>query len=60
MSESIWVDWERSVLNNHIGFEGRPLACRNASRAEWSALCQVMKEEGRGTIELALTGTNVG
>ena len=60
VSESIWVDWERSVLNNHIGFEGRPLACRNASRAEWSALCQVMKEEGRGTIELALTGTNVG
>ncbi len=49
-----------TILNNHIGFEGRPLACRNASRAEWSALCQVMKEEGRGTIELALTGTNVG
>ena len=49
-----------TILNNHIGFEGRPLACRNASRAEWNALCQVMKEEGRGTIEIALTGTNVG
>ena len=49
-----------TILNNHIGFEGRPLACRNASRDEFSALCQVMKEEGRGTIEIALTGTNVG
>ena len=27
-----------TVLNNHIGFEGRPLACRNASRDELSAI----------------------
>ncbi|HJY82691.1 MAG TPA: amidohydrolase family protein [Candidatus Binatia bacterium] len=49
-----------TVLNNHIGYQGRPLACRNASRAELSALCQVLREEGRGAIELALTGTNIG
>ncbi|MBI3247834.1 MAG: amidohydrolase family protein [Deltaproteobacteria bacterium] len=49
-----------TILNNHIGFEGRPLACRNASRAELAALCQVLREEGRGTIEIALTGTNIG
>ena len=49
-----------TILNNHIGYQGRPLACRNASRAELSALCQVLREEGRGAIELALTGTNVG
>mgnify|MGYP001204045088 CR=1 FL=1 len=49
-----------TILNNHIGYEGRPLACRNASRAEWSALCQVLREEKRGTVEIALTGTNVG
>ncbi len=49
-----------TILNNHIGFEGRPLACRNASREELSALCQVLREEGRGTIEIALTGTNIG
>ncbi|MBM4259461.1 MAG: amidohydrolase family protein [Deltaproteobacteria bacterium] len=49
-----------TILNNHIGYEGRPLACRQASRAELSALCQVLREEGRGTIEIALTGTNVG
>lgn len=49
-----------TVLNNHIGYQGRPLACRNASRAELAALCQVLREEGRGAIELALTGTNIG
>jgi len=49
-----------TILNNHIGYQGRPLACRNASRAELSALCQVLREEGRGAIELALTGTNIG
>ncbi len=49
-----------TILNNHIGFEGRPLACRNASGAELSALCQVLREEGRGAIEIALTGTNIG
>jgi len=49
-----------TILNNHIGFEGRPLACRNASREELSALCHVLREEGRGAIEIALTGTNIG
>jgi len=49
-----------TILNNHIGYQGRPLACRNASRAELSSLCQVLREERRGTIEIALTGTNVG
>jgi len=49
-----------TILNNHIGYQGRPLACRNASRAELSALCQVLRQEGRGAVEIALTGTNVG
>lgn len=49
-----------TILNNHIGYQGRPLACRNASRAELSALCQVLREEGRGAIEIALTGTSPG
>ncbi|MBI3301929.1 MAG: amidohydrolase family protein [Deltaproteobacteria bacterium] len=49
-----------TILNNHIGYQGRPLACRNASRAELSALCQVLREEDRGAIEIALTGTNIG
>ena len=37
-----------TILNNHIGYQGRPLACRNASRAELSALCQVLRQEGLG------------
>ncbi|MGE0826488.1 MAG: amidohydrolase family protein [Candidatus Binatia bacterium] len=49
-----------TILNNHIGYEGRPLACRQASREELAGLCQVLREEGRGTIEIALTNTQVG
>ncbi len=44
-----------TILNNHIGYQGRPLACRNASREEFKALCRVLKEVGRGAIEIALT-----
>jgi N-acyl-D-aspartate/D-glutamate deacylase len=49
-----------TILNNHIGYQGRPLACRNASREEFAALCHVLREQGRGTIEIALTGTSPG
>ena len=46
-----------TTLNNHIGYEGRPLACRNASHDELRALCRVMREEGHGAIEVALTAS---
>jgi N-acyl-D-amino-acid deacylase len=49
-----------TILNNHIGYQGRPLACRNASREEFAALCHVLREQRRGTIEIALTGTSPG
>lgn len=39
----------------HIGYQGRPLACRNASHAELGAYARVLRELGRGSIELALT-----
>lgn len=39
----------------HVGFEGRPLACRLASVDELKAYGKVLKDLGRGTIELALT-----
>jgi N-acyl-D-aspartate/D-glutamate deacylase len=39
----------------HIGYQGRPIACRNASRDELAAYASVLKELGRGSIELALT-----
>ncbi len=38
----------------HIGYQGRPLACRLASFDELAAYAGVLKDLGRGTIELAL------
>lgn len=39
----------------HVGFEGRPLACRLADAKELRAYCNVLRDLGRGTIEIALT-----
>ena len=39
----------------HVGYQGRPLACRLADNKELLAYCQVLKELNRGTIEVALT-----
>lgn len=38
----------------HIGYQGRPLACRLSSREELKAYCNVLRDLGRGVIELAL------
>ncbi len=42
-------------LAQHIGYKGRPLACRKADVEELRAYCRVLQERGRGSIELALT-----
>ena len=39
----------------HIGYHGRPLACRQASAGELKAYANVLRDMGRGAIELALT-----
>ncbi len=39
----------------HIGFQGRPLACRLASREELAAYCHVLRDLGRGVIEVNLS-----
>jgi N-acyl-D-amino-acid deacylase len=44
-----------TILNQHLGFQGRPLACRLASRAELKAYANVLKARGKGAIEVALT-----
>ena len=36
-----------TMLNQHIGFGGRPLACRNASRDELRAYCNVLRSAAR-------------
>ncbi|MGH8012218.1 MAG: amidohydrolase family protein, partial [Candidatus Binataceae bacterium] len=41
-----------SLAPQHIGFQGRPLASRMASRDELGALCRVMRELNRGVIEI--------
>ncbi len=44
-----------TILNQHLGFGGRPLACRNASHAELASYSRALKERGKGAIEIALT-----
>ena len=44
-----------TVLNQHMGFGGRPLACRNASREEYVAYSNVLRQKHKGAIEVALT-----
>ena len=44
-----------TVLNQHMGYGGRPLACRNASHAEYQAYGKVLKDKGKGAVEIALT-----
>jgi N-acyl-D-amino-acid deacylase len=44
-------------IPQHIGYKGRPLACRQASREELQAYANVLKDLGKGVIELALTAT---
>ena len=41
----------------HIGYQGRPLACRLASESELKAYCNALRELGKGAIEIALTRT---
>src|SRR5688500_6868701 len=44
-----------TLLNQHLGFQGRPLACRNASREEIKAYCNALRDRGKGSIEFAMT-----
>lgn len=44
-----------TVLNQHIGYQARPLACRNASRDELKAYANTLQERAKGAIEIALT-----
>jgi N-acyl-D-aspartate/D-glutamate deacylase len=43
-----------SVSNIDIGYEGKPLACRMASREELGAYCHVLRDLGKGVIQLNL------
>ncbi|MBI3303515.1 MAG: amidohydrolase family protein, partial [Deltaproteobacteria bacterium] len=47
--------WTTTTILQHVGYKGRPLACRQASREELTAYANALKELGKGVIELTLT-----
>jgi len=44
-----------SLLDQHIGYQGKPLASRMATQKELCALGRVLRDLGKGVIEMALT-----
>ncbi len=49
------LGWTTTILTQHVGYKGRPLACRQASKEEFGSYARVLREKGRGAIEVALT-----
>ena len=47
--------WSTTAIRSHVGFGGKPLSARLASREELAAYANVLKRAQRGVIELALT-----
>jgi len=43
-----------TTSRNHVGYQGRPLACRNASRDELTGVVRGLHDVGRGAIEIIL------
>ena len=48
------VGFSLTRVRQHIGYQGRPLACRLADREELKAYANALRELGKGTIEIAL------
>src|SRR5215813_7787652 len=44
-----------TVMPQHVGYKGQPLACRLASHDELRSYAGVLREAGHGVIEIALT-----
>ena len=44
-----------TILNQHMGYAGKPLACRNATVGELALYANVLRDCGKGAIEIALT-----
>ena len=49
------VGFSLTVMPQHLGYKAQPLACRLASHVELRAYASILRELGRGTIEIALT-----
>ena len=50
------LGFSTTVATQHVGFKGRPLACRLASRDELRAYANVLRDLGQGAIEVNLGG----
>src|SRR5260221_362648 len=48
------LGFSTTKMNQHLGYGAKPLACRNADAAEFKAYCSVLKQTGKGAIEIAL------
>jgi N-acyl-D-aspartate/D-glutamate deacylase len=44
-----------TVMPQHVGYKGQPLACRLASHDELRSYSHVLREAGHGVVEIALT-----
>ena len=44
-----------TVMPQHVGYKGQPLACRLASHDELRSYAAVLREAGHGVVEIALT-----
>ena len=47
--------WSTTAIRSHVGFGGKPLSARAASREELATYADVLKRAKNGIIELALT-----
>jgi len=54
------VGFSTTNAKAHVGFQGRPLACVNASKAELLTYAGVLKQVGRGAISMALGSAAIG
>lgn len=50
------LGFSTTVATQHVGYRGRPLACRLASREELGAYAHVLRSFGSGAIEVNLGG----
>lgn len=49
-----------TFFDGHVGYKGRPVACRMTDRRELQALFGVMKEENVGTLEITFNQPELG
>lgn len=50
------LGFSTTVATQHVGYRGRPLACRLASRDELGTYARVLREAGYGAIEVNMGG----